>query len=263
MVWVLSLCGCNQTSDSKQHADNKLMQYVLKDGETFLYSIPLHRMGTYNLNNNQFCLLDDAANLFQYSFVDGKNFTDYLSGHSIENNFCLLKSEGNRLNVVQKFDENTQVFPFAVYDKDYMYLMQSETESGWISNIAKVVKNKMEPICSIPLKIKKGVFIGDLLYFTVYDESTDSFKLYQAGMTGEPTYELVKEGLVSDDIYCYGDELLISDNDKIYGQTQTYKKMFFNQFLEDGVHLFQISIDDAGDMQCWLTNLENNDYVVE
>lgn len=262
MVCLLGVCGC-QSSNLNKNVNHKLTDYVLKDGEMFLYNIPLHRMGTYNLNDNRFCLLDETANLFQYSFIDGINFVDYISGHSIENDFCFLKSEGNRLNVVQSFDQNTQVFPFARYKKDYMYLLQSETKSGWVSDIAKMEQNQMESICSIPLKIKKGVFIGDHLYFTVYQEASDSFNLYEADMAGEPEYELVEEGLVSDDIYCHNDELLISDNDKIYSHESTYQKMFFNQFLEDGIHLFQISIDDAGDMQCWLTNLENNHCVVE
>lgn len=260
IIGMLLFCGCNkeQGKSSDLINENTIDQYTIGENDIFLYNIPVHRLGKYNLTEKRFQILDDTANLFQYSFIDGSDYHYYVSGHSVENKFELIREDGNCLSAVQVFGKETQLFPLAVADEERYYLIQTKSEENLVSEVARFENEEFNILFSTDQKIKKGVIIGTILYYTVYHVETDCFYLYQKDLSKDGSYELVRKDLVSDEVYSYKDQLLICDNEKIFNDQYEFNDMFYNFFLKDDIHLFQIDINDSGDMKCYLTNLDTH-----
>lgn len=159
--------------------------------------------------------------------------------------------------------KNEAIFPLAYKDDSTLYFLKALYDSNGNEIydervICKFIKNenKLEELPSTKgLLASNAVNIGDILYFTTYNENNDNYDLYKIKINDE--IQLIDTGLVTGELYNNNGELWISNKTKIYDyedSTMYLPKSILNYFYHQ--YLFQIDINNEGDLQLTLTNTE-------
>lgn len=256
-MYCILFISCNKPAEESEQVDK--LNINTENNEIILLDVFSSRLGKYNLEKMSFKPFYNEGNTFQYSFLDGIHMDYYTSGDSIHNNYRILQVKSSKLETIARVKKNEKVFPFAVNDNTLYFLIIKELKSGYESRIVKLDNNEFVDIFATKEKICTGIFIDNILYYTIYLESNQQLDLYKCNLSKEQEGSLVKENIETDEMYNCGGELLLSNNEFIHNNEMKYKKKMFNTFLKNGKYLLQYDADHSQDMRYYLTNLSTGE----
>lgn len=258
---ILIACSNKKISSQeeviKQELENEKFSISIGEDEKLLYSIMAHRLGVYDLKVMRWKPIDDTDNMFQYTFECNDKY--FVTGHSIENGYRILHNTGKKLETMYTMNENEKIFPMVEHEGSYYYLVQKYKEAGEVdSKIVNFNNNQeMDIVIESDQKICDSKIYGNLLYYTAYNDKKDRYELY--------TIDLSKKKKVSKymsrvaecrEVYLHNKKVFLSDAKTIYHGEEKYKKRLYNYFLEDYNQLFQIDVNNDGNLEYYLTNLK-------
>ncbi|SHO48337.1 hypothetical protein [Anaerocolumna xylanovorans] len=254
LILILLLGGCSKAPSTPKDNIDDLFNINLNDNNKIMYSLMAHRLGIYDLEKKQWRALDDTPNLFQYTFPKEDNY--FISGHSLENNYVILKYSGDKLEIVHYMEKDEKIFPLVANDGTNYYLIQKYTDTDIVESKivtfdvnwgAKVLLDNSQRIC-------EGIISGNNLYYTAYEGKNDTYNLYKLNLETNISV-LEQSNLISDDIFLYKNSLYVSDGQNIYNNKNTFTKRAFNYFFDDDDILFQVNINKDGDLEYYITDL--------
>lgn len=263
-----SLIGCNNKDDINKNAssDYDWLPSAKNEDELLLYDKYDQRIISFDKKNYNVTGKNTTQNYMQFEFNDLKA-NIYTTGHSIENNYKIIEKKCDKTSVLYEMKENEAIFPLAYKNEQIMYFLKTTYDSSGkeIYNDRVVCKFELKNKQLKELNATKGfltsnaVIIDNLLYFTVYNEENNNYDLYRIDVNEEDKTVLINTGLITGELYNNNGRLLVSNQDKIYDyedNTIYFPKKILNYFYLN--RLFQIDINNEGDLRLTITNIETN-----
>lgn len=263
-------CGSNKDNTNTNVSGNyDWIPNAKNKDEILLYDKYDQRIVAYNKKNHMVTEKNTTQNYMQFEFDDLKADI-YTTGHSIENGYKILEKKNDKTSILYEMKENEAVFPLAYQDEQTMYFLKTSYDSNGneIYDDRVICKFELESRELKELNITKGylttyaVVIDNLLYFTVYNEEGNDYDLYRININEEDGIVLINTGLITEEIYNNNGKLLVSDKDKIYDykdSTRYFSKKILNYFYLN--YLFQIDINNEGDLQLRITDIKANKII--
>lgn len=257
------LSGCNQSL-----TDLSKYPPIHNSDEKYLYNRFNQKILVYNTNLNTVVKEITENNFFQYEFPQQTDI--YISGHSFDNDFEVLKITDKKIQSLLKLKKNEGVFPVA-NNENYHIMIRSFYDSNNIE-----IEN-LRILCGFDSEnhelfnyentsglITKGVIDTDTLYYTVYNKDIDSYSLYSLDLTDTRSTPLLnQENLISDDLLLTSQGIWISDNSNFYNNNKSFQKDILNYVHPDKDHIIQIGINQNNELILKIYNLENEKYITE
>ncbi len=263
-----SLVGCNNKDSTNKNVPSNYdwLPSTKNEDELLLYDKYDQRIISFNKKNYNVIERNTTQNYMQFEFNDLKA-NIYTTGHSIENNYKIIKKQYDKISILYKMKKNEAIFPLAYKNEQTMYFLKTSYDSS-----GKELYNE-RVVCKFELKNKQlkqlnatkgfltsnAVIINNLLYFTVYNEENNNYDLYRLNVNEEDKIELINTGLITGELYNNNGRLFVSNQDKIYDyedNTIYFSKKILNYFYLN--RLFQIDINNEGDLRLTITNIERN-----
>lgn len=168
---------------------------------------------------------EDNSNIMQYSFNTKSKY--YTSGDSHKFHFEIVELNEGTIKSVYKAEnqENEAIFPLAT-DGDNIFFLKSDYSHSEapISTVVKYDNDSLKEYSKAKGVISSnGAILNNLLYYTVYDKSDDSYALYSldySRYTNEP--KLIKSNLDGRELFVLNNKLYVSNNKTIYNEDGDY-----------------------------------------
>ncbi|MDU7471391.1 MAG: hypothetical protein E7K67_01985 [Peptostreptococcaceae bacterium] len=243
---VFILSGCNISNS------NKNTIWKLEDNERFTYNPFIQCFIKYDLDESQNKLLIPytESDIIQYSFnTPSKIFT---SGHSFENNFTIIENKDGHIQELYKLeDDNLAIFPLATDGENIFFIKTDYSNENEInSSIVKYDDNKIYEYTKTHGLISYGALMKNLLYYTVYEPSTDSYTLYCLDISDyDNSPEIIKNNLISGEILFLNNQLYCSNQEMFFNENDSFKKRSINLSDNKSNKLIQINPSSGND---WL-----------
>ncbi|MMZ59283.1 hypothetical protein D1872_213120 [compost metagenome] len=256
LLVVMTSSAC----DHEKVRTDPIEDRVVKKDEFYLYNISEQQLGVYNKENMKWMPLHKEDNLFQYMFNNDSEYV--VSGHSIDNQFVLLKLSEDRKNINKVFELSNDkdcFFPLASDGEKFYYVLYEDEKNTEVikrSIFTLDENNHVELVKRTDDLITSGLIIDQLLYYTVFDPDKEKYSVYSIDLNqkeNEP--ELVKTNLEARELYRIGNELYFSSRDKIFNNKESFEKKSENFFV--GNLMIQIYTDPINGLICTVTNVVN------
>lgn len=266
-IFLLCLLICTSCRKEQVDTENKLYTDLsVQDNKIIMYNIPNECLGIYDKKDCSFRKLYNQDNLIQYEFGYNKKY--YVSGNSIENKFVLLEVSEDKKTLHKVFslnNENDCFFPLANDDNTYYYILyENEKNSKDIKrSIFTIDKyNEMHKILTSESYITSGIIIENILYYTVYEPSSDDYSVYSINLGDEKKKEkLIKSNLETRELYNINGELYYSNITSIFNDRQAFEKKDINYVIKH--YLVQMYSNKDCDMICSVTDIKTREVLGE
>jgi hypothetical protein len=266
-VCILLLCLLICTSCKKRDVDNESKLYTdlsVYDDKIIMYNIPNECLGIYDKKDCSWSKLYNQDNLFQYEFGGNKRY--YVSGNSLANKFVLLEVSEDKKTLHKVFslnNDNDCFFPLANDDNTYYYILyedEKNSEDVKRSIFTMDKYNKIQKILTSENYITSGIIIDNILYYTVYEASSDDYSVYSFNLGDKKKQEkLIKSNLETRELYNINGELYYSNITSIFNDKQAFEKKDINYVIEH--YLVQIYPNKDCDMICSVTDIETREVL--
>lgn len=274
LLFVGIIMGCKKTSDvefkeGKQQKDVVQTQKYkafpayreedLKNKE-IVYYIEGQKLGVYDKNENTWKPIRDIENEFFYGFKE--DWTYFTTGHSIENEFEVLKVKEGNISIIRREKNGECIFPLALDEGHYYFLEYADNNSAKNANrtIIEYHNGKFTEVLTTDKAICYGTIIEDVLYYSVYDTNRDSFDIYYVCLGKNDKKEQVYKTDISDgELFQYGKELLFIENGYICSKEngKMFEKKDYNAILDEEELLVQMYGNKEGDLQWEFIDMKN------
>lgn len=268
---VFLLTGCSRADSltgektaTGQDKDYDWLPQTAGEKEILLYDKYDQRIITYDIDQHKVIQKNNTLNYLQFEFNDLTSDI-YTTGHSIENDYKIIKLGKDKIDILYEADQMEALFPLAYRDPEYMVFLKCTYQDNGaelygdrvVCRFNEKTKTLSEIAETKGMRVTNGAIVGDMLYFTEYDAGTDSYVLYMLSMSGNEKPILLLDNLAAGEIYSNNDALWISDASKIYcygNDAVCFPKKILNYFYSD--NLLQIDISANGSLELIVTNVE-------
>lgn len=268
---VFLLTGCSRADSltgektaTGQDKDYDWLPQTAGENEILLYDKYDQRIITYDIDQHKVIQKNDTLNYLQFEFNDLTSDI-YTTGHSIENDYKIIKLGKDKIDILYEADQMEALFPLAYRDPEYMIFLKCTYQDNGaelygdrvVCRFNEKTKTLTEIAETKGMRVTNGAIVGDMLYFTEYDAGTDRYALYMLSMSGNEKPILLLDNLAAGEIYSNNDALWISDASKIYcyeDDAVCFPKKILNYFYSNA--LVQIDISANGSLELIVTNVE-------
>lgn len=268
---VFLLTGCSRADSltgektaTGQDKDYDWLPQTAGEKEILLYDKYDQRIITYDIDQHKVIQKNDTLNYLQFEFNDLTSDI-YTTGHSIENDYKIIKLGKDKIDILYEADQMEALFPLAYRDPEYMIFLKCTYQDNGaelygdrvVCRFNEKTKTLSEIAETKGMRVTNGAIVGDMLYFTEYDAGTDRYVLYMLSMSGNEKPILLLDNLAAGEIYSNNDALWISDASKIYcyeDDAVCFPKKILNYFYSNA--LVQIDISANGSLELIVTNVE-------
>ena len=268
---VFLLTGCSRADSltgektaTGQDKDYDWLPQTAGEKEILLYDKYDQRIITYDIDQHKVIQKNNTLNYLQFEFYDLTSDI-YTTGHSIENDYKIIKLGKDKIDILYEADQMEALFPLAYRDPEYMIFLKCTYQDNGaelygdrvVCRFNEKTKTLSEIAETKGMRVTNGAIVGDMLYFTEYDAGTDRYVLYMLSMSGNEKPILLLDNLAAGEIYSNNDALWISDASKIYcyeDDAVCFPKKILNYFYSNA--LVQIDISANGSLELIVTNVE-------
>ncbi len=268
---VFLLTGCSRADSltgektaTGQDKDYDWLPQTAGEKEILLYDKYDQRIITYDIDQHKVIQKNNTLNYLQFEFNDLTSDI-YTTGHSIENDYKIIKLGKDKIDILYEADQMEALFPLAYRDPEYMIFLKCTYQDNGaelygdrvVCRFNEKTKTLSEIAETKGMRVTNGAIVGDMLYFTEYDAGTDRYVLYMLSMSGNEKPILLLDNLAAGEIYSNNDALWISDASKIYcyeDDAVCFPKKILNYFYSNA--LVQIDISANGSLELIVTNVE-------
>ena len=268
---IFLLTGCSRADSltgektaTGQDKDYDWLPQTAGEKEILLYDKYDQRIITYDIDQHKVIQKNNTLNYLQFEFNDLTSDI-YTTGHSIENDYKIIKLGKDKIDILYEADQMEALFPLAYRDPEYMIFLKCTYQDNGaelygdrvVCRFNEKTKTLSEIAETKGMRVTNGAIVGDMLYFTEYDAGTDRYVLYMLSMSGNEKPILLLDNLAAGEIYSNNDALWISDASKIYcygNDAVCFPKKILNYFYSD--NLLQIDISANGSLELIVTNVE-------
>lgn len=268
---VFLLTGCSRADSltgektaTGQDKDYDWLPQTAGEKEILLYDKYDQRIITYDIDQHKVIQKNNTLNYLQFEFNDLTSDI-YTTGHSIENDYKIIKLGKDKIDILYEADQMEALFPLAYRDPEYMIFLKCTYQDNGaelygdrvVCRFNEKTKTLSEIAETKGMRVTNGAIVGDMLYFTEYDAGTDRYALYMLSMSGNEKPILLLDNLAAGEIYSNNDALWISDASKIYcyeDDAVCFPKKILNYFYSNA--LVQIDISANGSLELIVTNVE-------
>ncbi|MCI8967236.1 MAG: hypothetical protein HFH75_06595 [Lachnospiraceae bacterium] len=268
---IFLLTGCSRADSltgektaTGQDKDYDWLPQTAGEKEILLYDKYDQRIITYDIDQHKVIQKNNTLNYLQFEFNDLTSDI-YTTGHSIENDYKIIKLGKDKIDILYEADQMEALFPLAYRDPEYMIFLKCTYQDNGaelygdrvVCRFNEKTKTLSEIAETKGMRVTNGAIVGDMLYFTEYDAGTDRYILYMLSMSGNEKPILLLDNLAAGEIYSNNDALWISDASKIYcygNDAVCFPKKILNYFYSD--NLLQIDISANGSLELIVTNVE-------
>ncbi|MFT4034610.1 MAG: hypothetical protein QM679_03430 [Patulibacter sp.] len=188
----------------------------------------------------------DREGYSQYAFRPANGF--FTSGDQVGRDFSLLRVKGDDITTLYRPQPEgaAGMFPLAASgSKLFVSVTQDPPVENGTAELTSLVGARFDGDHHLTVfpHVKKpmdGAIIGDVLYYTTYRESADSYDLYRTSSTSpQASPKLVKRGLGSEFLYAHDSHLYHYENHRVVGSGRSFAcKSDESCFFHDDAHLF-------------------------
>lgn len=268
---IFLLTGCSRADSltgektaTGQDKDYDWLPQTAGEKEILLYDKYDQRIITYDIDQHKVIQKNDTLNYLQFEFNDLTSDI-YTTGHSIENDYKIIKLGKDKIDILYEADQMEALFPLAYRDPEYMIFLKCTYQDNGaelygdrvVCRFNEKTKTLSEIAETKGMRVTNGAIVGDMLYLTEYDAGTDRYALYMLSMSGNEKPILLLDNLAAGEIYSNNDALWISDASKIYcyeDDAVCFPKKILNYFYSNA--LVQIDISANGSLELIVTNVE-------
>lgn len=268
---IFLLTGCSRADSltggetaTGQDKDYDWLPQTAGENEILLYDKYDQRIITYDIDQHKVIQKNDTLNYLQFEFNDLTSDI-YTTGHSIENDYKIIKLGKDKIDILYEADQMEALFPLAYRDPEYMIFLKCTYQDNGaelygdrvVCRFNEKTKTLTEIAETKGMRVTNGAIVGDMLYLTEYDAGTDRYALYMLSMSGNEKPILLLDNLAAGEIYSNNDALWISDASKIYcyeDDAVCFPKKILNYFYSNA--LVQIDISANGSLELIVTNVE-------
>ncbi len=268
---IFLLTGCSRADSltggktaTGQDKDYDWLPQTAGEKEILLYDKYDQRIITYDIDQHKVIQKNDTLNYLQFEFNDLTSDI-YTTGHSIENDYKIIKLGKDKIDILYEADQMEALFPLAYRDPEYMIFLKCTYQDNGaelygdrvVCRFNEKTKTLTEIAETKGMRVTNGAIVGDMLYLTEYDAGTDRYVLYMLSMSGNEKPTLLLDNLAAGEIYSNNDALWISDASKIYcyeDDAVCFPKKILNYFYSNA--LVQIDISANGSLELFVTNVE-------
>lgn len=268
---IFLLTGCSRADSltgektaTGQDKDYDWLPQTAGEKEILLYDKYDQRIITYDIDQHKVIQKNNTLNYLQFEFNDLTSDI-YTTGHSIENDYKIIKLGKDKIDILYEADQMEALFPLAYRDPEYMIFLKCTYQDNGaelygdrvVCRFNEKTKTLSEIAETKGMRVTNGAIVGDMLYFTEYDAGTDRYVLYMLSMSGNEKPILLLDNLAAGEIYSNNDALWISDASKIYcyeDDAVCFPKKILNYFYSNA--LVQIDISANGSLELIVTNVE-------
>ncbi|MGX4601764.1 hypothetical protein [Faecalimicrobium sp. JNUCC 81] len=252
LLFILMLIFIFSKYISLNNGDNieSLLPKIENKNEIILFNRYNQNIVTYDTNKKSITQWNDNSNLFQYEFNTSSDL--YTSGHSIDNEFKILKFENGSYKIIYNLNKNEAIFPLASDGDTYLFVHSfynkdgSEILSKRTISLFDEKEKKLQDYKNTRGLILYGAFYDNKLFYTTYQQSSDTFDLYSlefSNFDSDPT--LLEKGLEDGKVFVSIDGLWKSNNNYIYNEDKKFSIAKLNYIDKDSNNLIQIDIDNG------------------
>lgn len=268
---IFLLTGCSRADSltggktaTGEDKDYDWLPQTAGEKEILLYDKYDQRIITYDIDQHKVIQKNDTLNYLQFEFNDLTSDI-YTTGHSIENDYKIIKLGKDKIDILYEVDQMEALFPLAYRDPEYMIFLKCTYQDNGaelygdrvVCRFNEKTKTLTEIAETKGMRVTNGAIVGDMLYLTEYDAGTDRYALYMLSMSGNEKPILLLDNLAAGEIYSNNDALWISDASKIYcyeDDAVCFPKKILNYFYSNA--LVQIDISANGSLELIVTNVE-------
>jgi len=234
---------------------------ICADGQIYIYHQYEEKILSYDPVSMQIASVNKQPNFYQFCFA--KDNRIYTSGHSLTNNYSIISLHKDSFEKLLEFGAQESIFPLSSSEDTFIFIHTYYDEDGHeyveqreICQLAYNSASKELPVYKnlTGLMITHGVCIGDILFFTAYIPSSNTYNLYSIGigsLSDMPT--LLEQELAAPELYEYNGELIKSTQSHIFINGDDYSKNSINYIIANS--LIQIGPNEYGDLTFSATSL--------
>lgn len=170
----------------------------------------------------------DQPGYFYYNFRSPSPLLT--AGHNEANEFVVLAIDGLSTRQILQTGPDQALFPLAADEKHTFFVSYEYKDGGREERRRQILRlgdeGTLEPYASVTgprLKLDRGAILGERLFYTTYDATTDEYSLFSIPVEkpGE-TPRLEQEHLPSGEVLVDDGELFLSDGQKISSPTRSF-----------------------------------------
>jgi len=260
LLTVLSSCSDkNLTTDNNQADDFTAVKPQTEDSILLINRFTL-KMVSYNTKTFTTEISYNNLNDLVYEFDPCCKY--YTAGNSSELGFAIFELNDKSFYRVMEIKQNEGIFPLAYTENHYFFIKYTYDEQLAVIDTALVEyipsKNQLVEFKNINGLITEGTVIGDILYYTVYDEKNDYYTLYSVLWKDKNATPKMEKNLECDEIYSQNGELFISNKEYITSETKKFKKESENYFIGSNF-LVQYQIQKDAGLYAILTDTQTGE----
>jgi len=189
----------------------------------------------------------------------------YTSGNSIEGEFAVVEITPSSVKTVLTVGNNEAIFPIA-RDAEAAVFILCTYNSGLVETGRQLVRmtspGTVSPFTQVTGLISYGAIVGDVLYYTTYDEKGDSYDLWSIPKRElDAMPRLQKTGLAGGELYEYRGQLFTSDGANILAGAREYRCSGGCWFLGDYGVLVRIAPNATSGLQLDVIDVDSGDVV--
>lgn len=250
----IALAGCGVSKDNNEN-----------DREISIYNPFARKIISYDTEEmkSDYNPFYAEGNNYQYSFPTLSKY--YTTGDNFECKFEILEYKNGLFESIHKLknQESEGLFPLAEDDMHAFFIKSYYDSNGGLkeSAIVEFKNDNIKEYFNARGLITRGVIFDGLLYYVAYESSTDKFNLYSLDYEdyeGKP--KLLRDDLILDQILVLNNKIYLSDRDKIYCETDSFKKKSENFYDIKSNTLIQFSTE-SGKLELSIIDAETKDQV--
>ncbi|MFB9331136.1 hypothetical protein ACFFSY_34815 [Paenibacillus aurantiacus] len=255
LIVQLAIVGCSRQNDrptSGETVNDVELPKCSDEGQcVYLVNRYSQKLLTYNPKTKS---IEEQQNIPNYIYYEYNTVSPFFTvGNSITNGFSILKMDKNVVDEVVRLKDrkNEAIFPLATNNERHFFIHSYYDDSGKETKraIAELIQDRTQDIPNVSGLVSDGAIVKDKLYYTVYNESSNSFELQSLlldNLQAAPHTEA--ENLESGNVYSLNGELLTSNNELIFNDSMQFEKKTLN-YIEDELNiLIQIYPNEQADL---------------
>ncbi|WP_341281207.1 hypothetical protein [Paenibacillus sp. FSL H8-0537] len=255
LIVQLALAGCSRQSDVQPGGgtvNNVELPKCSEEGQCmYLINRYSQKLLTYNEKTKSIEEQQDIPNYIYYEF---NTISPYFTvGNSLTNGFSILRIDKDNVteSVLLKDRKNEAIFPLATNGERYFFIHSYYDDSGKETKrtIAELINDSTKDLPNVSALVSYGTIVKDKLYYTVYDETSNSFNLQSLLLNNlDAAPRIEADNLETGELYSTNGELLTSSNELIFNDRIQFEKKTLNYIDDKHGILIQIYPNQQADL---------------
>lgn len=258
ILTFLSACGQTKPLDNPQEKPQDVV-FIEAANENSIILVQRFdgRLISYDTKTQQ---VNKWMNRYKAFFIHSNNpeYNYHTAGDSYDYGFSIISVGEKQITVELQMQSNEAIHTLA-FSEEYLFFIKTLYQEPGVILDQYVVRydpaahNIIEYRNLRELRhdgqrgsISSGAIINDRLYYSIYNEDSDTYSIYEADCADKETMpQIWQDNLEWGDVYSQGQDLYLSDKTSIFCGDKRFPRQAENYFIGDKYLLQYVNTFDA------------------